>query len=235
MADGNDLVAIEDAINAAKADTTRPTLIRVRTVIGYGSPKAGTNKAHGEAMGTEAARETKKNLGWPEDKSFYVPEEARANWDHDQAEGQEAARGVGRAALPSTRRRIRSRRRSSSAWLRASWPRAGRRRFRASRRAGCQEGGDAHRWKCGDERDREGGAGAVWRRGRYDGFDQDDLQWLAQLPCGCGGAEHLLRRARVRHDGDGERDGGARRADSVWVDVLRLLGLLQAGDPAGLR
>jgi transketolase len=52
----------------------------VRTVIGYGSPKAGTNKAHGEALGTEAARATKKNLGWPEDKSFYVPEEARANW-----------------------------------------------------------------------------------------------------------------------------------------------------------
>ena len=80
VADGNDLVAIEDAINAGKADTTRPTLIRVRTVIGYGSPKAGTNKAHGEALGTEAAKETKKNLGWPEDKNFYVPEEARANW-----------------------------------------------------------------------------------------------------------------------------------------------------------
>jgi transketolase len=80
VADGNDLVAIEDAIHAAKADTTRPTLIRVRTVIGYGSPKAGTNKAHGEALGTEAAKETKKNLGWPEDKNFYVPEEARANW-----------------------------------------------------------------------------------------------------------------------------------------------------------
>src|ERR1700749_910045 len=48
--DGNDLVAIEDAIDQGKADTTRPTLIRVRTVIGYGSPKAGTNKVHGEAL-----------------------------------------------------------------------------------------------------------------------------------------------------------------------------------------
>jgi transketolase len=81
VADGNDLMAIEDAIKAAKADTTRPTLIRVRTVIGYGSPKAGTNKAHGEALGTEAAKATKKNLGWPEDKNFYVPEEAKANWE----------------------------------------------------------------------------------------------------------------------------------------------------------
>ena len=78
--DGNDLVALEAAIAAAKAETTRPSLIRVRTVIGYGSPKAGTNKVHGEALGVEAVKETKKNLGWPEDKTFYVPEEAAANW-----------------------------------------------------------------------------------------------------------------------------------------------------------
>ena len=87
--DGNDLVAIEDAINTAKADTTRPTLIRVRTVIGYGSPKAGTNKVHGEALGVEAVRETKKNLGWPEDKTFYVPEEARRNWHTIKPKGKE--------------------------------------------------------------------------------------------------------------------------------------------------
>src|SRR6201994_224163 len=74
--DGNDLVALEKAIRAAKAETTRPSLIRVRTVIGYGSPKAGTNKAHGEALGVEAVKATKKNLGWPEDKNFYVPDEA---------------------------------------------------------------------------------------------------------------------------------------------------------------
>ena len=80
VADGNDLVAIEKAILAAKAETTRPSLIRVRTIIGYGSPKAGTNKAHGEALGAEAVKATKKNLGWPEDKNFYVPEEAGANW-----------------------------------------------------------------------------------------------------------------------------------------------------------
>jgi transketolase len=88
VADGNDLVAIEDAINAGKADTTRPTLIRVRTVIGYGSPKAGTNKVHGEALGADAVKATKKNLGWPEDKSFYVPDEARANWDTIKPKGK---------------------------------------------------------------------------------------------------------------------------------------------------
>ncbi len=88
VADGNDLIAIENAIRAAKAETTRPSLIRVRTVIGYGSPKAGTNKAHGEALGAEAVKATKKNLGWPEDKNFYVPEEARANWEKAKPKGK---------------------------------------------------------------------------------------------------------------------------------------------------
>ena len=78
--DGNDLVGIEKAIEEAKAEKNKPTLIRVRTVIGYGSPKAGTNKVHGEALGVEATKETKRNLGFPEDKSFYVPEEAGKNW-----------------------------------------------------------------------------------------------------------------------------------------------------------
>ena len=112
--DGNDLVAIEDAISAGMADTTRPTLIRVRTVIGYGSPKAGTNKVHGEAMGVEAVKETKKNLGWPEDKNFYVPEAARKNWDEAKPKRQEGCTRSGMGILRSTSGRIRSRRRSSS-------------------------------------------------------------------------------------------------------------------------
>ncbi|GGA67000.1 transketolase [Edaphobacter acidisoli] len=86
--DGNDLVAIEAAIRAAQAETTRPSLIRVRTVIGYGSPKAGTSKVHGEALGVDAVKATKKNLGWPEDKTFYVPEEAAANWGKAKARGK---------------------------------------------------------------------------------------------------------------------------------------------------
>ena len=90
VADGNDLVAIEDAILKARAETTKPSLIRVRTVIGYGSPKAGTNKVHGEALGVEAVKATKKNLGWPEDKFFYVPDEARANWDTIKLRGKDA-------------------------------------------------------------------------------------------------------------------------------------------------
>jgi len=80
VADGNDLDAISKAIEAAKAVTDKPSIIAVRTVIGYGSPIAGTNKVHGEALKPEEAAETKRNLGWPDDKFFYVPEEAQKNW-----------------------------------------------------------------------------------------------------------------------------------------------------------
>jgi transketolase len=78
--DGNDLEGIAKAIEAAQGVKDKPSLIAVRTVIGYGSPKAGTNKAHGEALGVEAVKETKRNLGWPEDKFFYVPDEVGKNW-----------------------------------------------------------------------------------------------------------------------------------------------------------
>ncbi|MGA3102372.1 MAG: transketolase [Terracidiphilus sp.] len=78
--DGNDLDGIEAAIAAARAVTDKPSLIAVRTVIGYGSPRAGTNKVHGEAMGAADTVATKKFFGFPEDQSFYVPEDALANW-----------------------------------------------------------------------------------------------------------------------------------------------------------
>jgi transketolase len=77
--DGNDLAAIEAAIRAAQAATDKPSLIAVRTVIGFGSPnKAGSSKAHGEPLGPEEARLTRKNLGWPEDVEFHVPPETAA-------------------------------------------------------------------------------------------------------------------------------------------------------------
>jgi len=80
VADGNDVNAIEAAIEAAKAETGRPSLIAVRTVIGYGSPKAGTNKVHGEALGAADTAATKKFYGFPEDQSFYVPDDALKSW-----------------------------------------------------------------------------------------------------------------------------------------------------------
>ncbi len=74
---GNDVNAIADAIAAAKAETQRPSLIALRTQIAYGSPnKQGTAAAHGAPLGEEEVLLTKRNLGWPENAHFYVPEPA---------------------------------------------------------------------------------------------------------------------------------------------------------------
>ena len=73
VADGNDVESIDAAIQAAKADP-RPSLIRIRTVIGYGLPtRAGTEKAHGEPPGLEELNGAKKNLGWPLEPQFLIP------------------------------------------------------------------------------------------------------------------------------------------------------------------
>ncbi len=85
--DGNDLGGIEEAIVAAKLQVGKPSLIGVRTIIGYGSPKAGSNKVHGEAMGAADVAATKKFFGFPEDQSFYVPEDALANWRDAEKRG----------------------------------------------------------------------------------------------------------------------------------------------------
>jgi len=81
VADGNDLRAIEKAIKGAQRVKDRPSLIRVKTIIGFGMPKQGTSKAHSDAPGEEAVRETKRNLGWPDNKFFYVPREAAARFN----------------------------------------------------------------------------------------------------------------------------------------------------------
>lgn len=88
--DGNDLAAIENAIEDAKAVADKPSLIAVRTVIGYGSPKAGTNAVHGEALGAANVAATKKFFGFPEDQSFYVPEDALKNWRQAVDRGKQA-------------------------------------------------------------------------------------------------------------------------------------------------
>ncbi len=80
VADGNDLAAIEAAIRDAQSVGDRPSLISVKSVIGYGMPTAGTRKAHSDPPGEEAVRETKRHLDWPEDKQFYIPDEALAHF-----------------------------------------------------------------------------------------------------------------------------------------------------------
>jgi transketolase len=73
--DGNRLEAIEKSIRNAQNQNKKPSLIIVRTHIGYGSPKQDTASAHGEPLGPEAVLETKKSLGWPTDQTFYIPKE----------------------------------------------------------------------------------------------------------------------------------------------------------------
>ncbi|MDX2435043.1 MAG: transketolase [Desulfobacterales bacterium] len=79
--DGNDLQAIEDALTAARNETDRPSLVAVRTSIGFGSPnRQDTAKAHGEPLGDEERRLTKEKLGWPQEPTFYIPEEALSHF-----------------------------------------------------------------------------------------------------------------------------------------------------------
>jgi transketolase len=73
--DGNSTKLIGKTIRKALRIKGKPKLIRVKTIIGFGMPKQGTNKAHSDAPGEEAVRQTKRNLGWDEEKSFYIPEQ----------------------------------------------------------------------------------------------------------------------------------------------------------------
>jgi transketolase len=88
--DGNDLEAIDQAIQKAKEEKEKPSLIVVHTVIGYGAPtKAGTFHVHGAPLGPEEARAAKKNLGWPEEPPFYVPDEVYAHFSELRRKGEE--------------------------------------------------------------------------------------------------------------------------------------------------
>ena len=89
VTDGNNLDEIENAIKVAQSVTDKPSLISVKTVIGFGMPTQGTRKAHSDAPGEEAVRETKKHLGWPEDKQFYIPEEALAHFREAVPRGEQ--------------------------------------------------------------------------------------------------------------------------------------------------
>ena len=90
VTDGNDLSAIETSIAAAKKESRRPSLIAVRTEIGYGSPnKHGTAGVHGEPLGAEELVLTKKALGWPVDRPFYIPEEAAKHFRSSMEKGHQ--------------------------------------------------------------------------------------------------------------------------------------------------
>lgn len=88
--DGNDLEEINAAIEKAKANSDQPTLIEVKTVIGFGAPNAGSHKVHGAPLGIEGVEATKKAYGW-EGEDFYVPVEAQARFEETMVTpGEEA-------------------------------------------------------------------------------------------------------------------------------------------------
>lgn len=79
--DANDLAAIQKAIDSAKKVTDKPTIIVLKSIIGYGAPhKANTHAAHGAPLGPEEVKLAKKFYGWPEDAQFLVPDEVRQHF-----------------------------------------------------------------------------------------------------------------------------------------------------------
>ena len=87
--DGNDLIAIEQAIAEAQTVKDKPSIIVTKTTIGFGMPSAGSSDAHSDAPGEDAVKETKRNLGWDEDKTFFVPEEVYEHFAHVAERGAE--------------------------------------------------------------------------------------------------------------------------------------------------
>jgi transketolase len=111
--DGLDVRRLSRALAAARAETERPSLILMRTTIGYGSPHlAGKSKTHGSPLGPEEARATKENLGWPLEPDFLVPDDVRAFFAR-RIEAKKAERAVMDDRLEGWRR--------AHADLAASW------------------------------------------------------------------------------------------------------------------
>ena len=115
VGDGNDLNAIHAALDAARAETTRPTLILVRTHLGFGSPEQDSFKAHGSPLGVVDVKKTKEKLGWPSEPPFFVPESALARFREALSRGAKAeSEWSGRmeayaSAFPDLAKELRSR------------------------------------------------------------------------------------------------------------------------------
>ena len=89
VADGNDVEAIDAAIRRAQAETARPSLVLVRTEIGFGSPEQGSFKSHGSPLGADNVRKTKERLGWPLEPDFRIPDAPLQHFREAVAAGQQ--------------------------------------------------------------------------------------------------------------------------------------------------
>lgn len=88
--DGNDLAAIASALTQARLETGRPSLILIRTHIGYGSPEQDSYKSHGSPLGEDDVRKTKENLNWPTAPAFFVPDTALEHFRKALERGEKA-------------------------------------------------------------------------------------------------------------------------------------------------
>ena len=87
--DVNDIASLEKAVEAAKIEKSKPSIIVTDTHIGYGSPnKQDTSSVHGSPLGEEEVKLTKKNLGWPEDKTFYIPDDVKEEFAKVKIDGE---------------------------------------------------------------------------------------------------------------------------------------------------
>ena len=115
VADGNDLDALAAALAAARAETGRPSLILVRTHLGFGSPEQDSFKAHGSPLGVTDVAKTKDKLGWPIEPAFFVPPQALAHFREAVERGAAAEADWGRrmqayeAAFPDLARELQAR------------------------------------------------------------------------------------------------------------------------------
>jgi transketolase len=94
--DGNDTAAIAKAIQNAIDEKDRPSIVRIRTIIGYGSPQQGTSEVHGKALGVENVKLTKKFFGWPLEPDFYIPNEALTEFRKSLDKGKQLQDDWGR-------------------------------------------------------------------------------------------------------------------------------------------
>jgi transketolase len=213
---GHDPHEIKLAIDTARGQVERPTLICCKTVIGFGSPnKEGTQKAHGAALGVEEVKLAREKLGWPY-PAFEIPAEIYAAWDA-RAKGAERSGAWNSlfekyaAQYPQEAAELRRR---ISGKLPESWAAgiAGRHAQELRSRAEC---------------DRCAAAGAGRRLRRPDRVEQHPVAQREGADAGRGVRQlRRIRRARVRHGLRSQRHGAARRTGAVRRDLSGVLRLL---------
>ncbi len=230
--DGNhDIDGIDAAIAAAKADSSRPSLIWIHTTIGFGSPhKAGTSASHGSPLGAEEVALTKKALGWDPEAQFLVPP---AVADHM---GAAVARG---RDLEASWQATFDGYRAANPELAAEWDR----RIAGELPDGWDDGLPS--WKSGEKLATRSAAGKAlgvlaekvpWLLGGdadLSGFDQDQGRRRSVRRSRRQRAQHPLRRARARDGRHLQRHAVPRRHALVRGHVLRLLRLHAPGGAAG--